>query len=435
LEPILIGIFSGILLGILLLVGVPVAFSLGFSGIISIIMLRGWEPLIFLLGTFPFSTTAVFTYVVLPLFVLMGHLALASGIAEKAYYVSHKVLSGIPGGQAMASVFGCAAFAAVSGTSVGTAAAMGKIAIPEMRRYGYSPGFAAGCLASAGTLGILIPPSGMMVLYSIITEVHLGPLLIAGFLPGFLTAGIYSIGIYFMVKYKPSLFGGKVSTYFPWKERLISLKDGWGIIVLFLIVIGGIYSGIFTATEASAFGCFAALLILLITKGNRKKAIIEGLREASDTTAMVFIIILCAGFFSLALAQSRIPSEVANYVIKLELPIWAMTFILLIPYLILGCLIDGVSMLLLVTPIVFPIVKALNMDPIWFGILVIKTIEIGCITPPVGLNVFVISGLCPDIPMEAIFKGCVPFLIMELIVMILLILFPSIALFLPNQMQ
>jgi len=434
-DPTLIGLLTLLLLAVLLLLGVPVAFSLAFAGIVSIFVLRGWVPLTFFLSNFPFTTVAVFAYVVLPLFILTGHLAFASGISRNAFDLANTWLNRIPGGLAIASVFGCAAFAAVSGASVATAATMGKIAIPEMRRYGYSDALASGCVAAGGTLGILIPPSGVLIIYAIITEVNLGPLLIAGLLPGILTAVIYSIGIYLIAKFKPLHVGTTESIGFSWKERLISLKNGVEILILFIVVMGGIYFGVFTATEASAFGALTALLILVLKSKERKKAFLDGLQEAVATTTMVGLIIVGAGLFSLAITQSKIPTELARYIIGLQLPPWAMLITILFPYLVLGCFLDGISLLFLTLPIVFPLVQALNFNPIWFGILVTKAVEIGCITPPLGLNVYVIKGMNPDIPLKEIFKGCVPFLIMELIIMVILGSFPIITLFLPNTMM
>ena len=417
------------LLLVLLLCRLPIAFALAGAGMVGLLWARPVRAVEFLLSTFAYSATANFAYVVLPLFLFMGSMAFSAGLSRQAFDAGQKWLGRIPGGLAAATVFGCAAFSTICGSSVATASTMARVALPEMLRKGYAGSLAAGCIAAGGTLGVLIPPSGILVVYSIITDVSLVKLFVAAFVPGIMTAIIYVIGIMIWVKLKPEIAPDPKDEEIPsWTERLASLGRTWELGILFAAVMGTIYLGVATATEAAALGAFFALISVLRRPG-RKKAVLEGLRETGTATCSIFALIIGAGLFSLGLSTTGLPMKLAAMVTDLNLSQTATIVIILIPFLILGCFVDGLSMILITMPIVFPIVTAIKFDGVLFGLLVVKMVEIGAITPPVGLNAFVVKSMAPTIPLKDVFMGCMPFVIMELIIVALLIAFPQISLF------
>jgi C4-dicarboxylate transporter, DctM subunit len=417
----------GLLLALLIL-GVPIAFSLAGAGIVGLLLTRPWGSLEFLLSSFIYSYSANFAFIVLPLFLFMGHMAFAAGLSERAFEAGQRWLGRIPGGLAAATVFACAAFSTICGSSVATASTMAKVALPEMLRHGYMPRLAAGCVAAGGTLGVLIPPSGILVIYSIITQVSLIDLFLAAFLPGVVTAAIYIFGIYLMVKFKPELAGRNAAPLPSWGERFRSLGRTWEVLLLFAAVMGTMYLGVATATEAAGLGAIFALLAVLRRKG-RVRNLLEGLRETGGATCSIFALIIGAGLFSLGLSTTQLPARLAELAGGLDLSQTEMIVLILLPYLVLGCFIDGVSMILITMPIVYPIVLKIGFSPVLFGLLVTKAVEIGAITPPVGLNAFVVKSAVPEVPLGEVFRGCVPFVIMELIICALLIAFPDAVLF------
>jgi C4-dicarboxylate transporter DctM subunit len=423
------------LLLVLLLVGMPIAFSLITAGIVGLLLTRGWMASEFMLGTFLYSYVSNLSLVVVPLFLLMGNAAFSAGLSERAFIAARKLLSGVAGGLAMAVVFGCAAFATVCGSSVATAVTMGRVALPEMKKAGYRATLATGCVAAGGTLGVLIPPSGILVIYSIVTQVSVVDLFIAAFVPGVITAIVYAGYIYGAVKFRPDLAPAVAEATPSSAERLKAVGGAWEVLALFLVVMGSIYLGVATATEAAAFGAFFAVLLLLRrTRRAGLKPLGDGLVDAAGTTASVFALVIGAGMFSLALATTQIPTVLASSVAALDLPPAVLVGAILIPYLILGCFIDGVSMLLLTMPVVFPIVTTIGFNPIVFGLLVTKAVEIGCITPPVGLNAFAVKGVAPDVPLGDIFRGCAPFVLLEVGLVVALLLYPDPALWLLRWM-
>ncbi|WP_428249751.1 TRAP transporter large permease [Ferrovibrio sp.] len=421
------GILMVAFLGVLLLIGTPIGLALAISGISGLAMTRGFMPLEFLLSTFTYSYTANLSYIVLPLFLFMGHMAFVSGISEKAFAAAEKLIGHISGGLAIATVFGCAAFAMVCGSSVATASTMGRVAMPEMLKRGYAPRLAAGCVAAGGTLGVLIPPSGILVIYAIVTQASLVDLLLAAILPGLVTAAIYAVGIWGITQWKPELA--------PRAERREKLGlngtlgvifSSWEVMLLFAVVMGTIYLGIATPTESAAVGALIALLIAARSSKNRKQLLAEGLRETGSATAAIFLLIIGAGLFSLGLSTTQIPTRFAAWMVSFTDNRLLLLLILLVPYIILGMFVDGISMILLTMPIVYPVIKQAGIDPIWFGIIVTKTVEIGCLTPPVGLNAFVVKNVAPSIPLGEIFRGCGFFILLEIIVIGILIVFPEI---------
>jgi C4-dicarboxylate transporter DctM subunit len=386
------------------------------------------------MSTTPFNTSASWLYVVLPLFILMGMLSYSAGINKDAFIIANNWLGRIKGGLAIATIGACSVFGATSGSSIAAAATMGKLAIPEMRRFKYSMELAAGCVAGGGTLSVMIPPSGILVIYGIITEESIGKLLMAGLIPGILSAFIYMIGIYLWCTIKPNI-APRTDIRVSWKVRITSLKDGYGAVLIFGVVMGGIYTGIFTPTEAGAFGAGVALILLLMKSKARFLSLMEGLTETAKVTCMFFTIVICAHFFTLGLTVSGIPEALVTHLIGLNMHPKVILVMLLLVYLPLGMFLDTVSLLFLTLPILFPVVKTFGFSGIWFGILVTKLIEVSLITPPLGLNVYVIKGILPEVEISTIFRGCIPFLIMDILTLMILFFFPQIVLWLPSTMR
>ena len=417
------------LLLVLLLTRLPIAFALAAAGMVGLVTARPWRAVEFLLSTFAYSATANFAYIVLPLFLFMGQMAFSAGLSRQAFDAGQKWLGRVPGGLAAATVFGCAAFSTICGSSVATASTMARVALPEMLKKGYSGKLAAGCIAAGGTLGVLIPPSGILVVYSIATNVSLVKLFVAALVPGILTAIIYVIGIIIWVKLQPEIAPDpKLEPKPSWGERFGALGRTWELAVLFAAVMGTIYLGVATATEAAALGALFALIAVLRRPG-RKRAVLEGLRDTGTATCSIFALVIGAGLFSLGLSTTGFPTHLATLVTGLNLSQTGTIVLLLVPFLILGCFVDGLSMILIMMPIVYPIVQQVGFDGVLFGLLVVKMVEIGAITPPVGLNVFVVKSMAPNVELRDMFYGCIPFVILELMIVAMLITFPQIALF------
>jgi C4-dicarboxylate transporter DctM subunit len=417
------------ILFVLLLMRIPIAFALAGAGILGLAWARPWPAVEYLLSTFAYSSIANFAYVVLPLFLFMGHMAFSAGLSKQAFDAGQTWLGRVPGGLAAATVFGCAAFSTICGSSVATASTMAKVALPEMLRKGYAPRLAAGCVAAGGTLGVLIPPSGVLVVYSIMTDVSLVKLFMAAFVPGIMTALIYIAGIYIWVKVSPGLAPDESKEPAPsWGEKFRSLGRTWELLILFAAVMGTIYLGVATPTEAAGMGALFSLIAVLRRK-NWKPNVLVGLRETGTATCSIFALVIGAGLFSLGLSTTQFPAVLASLASDLQWSQTAMIVMILVPFLILGCFVDGLSMILITMPIVYPIVIQIGFDGVLFGLLVTKAVEIGAITPPVGLNAFVVKSMAPNIPLGDVFKGCVPFVVMELIIVALLIAFPEISLF------
>ena len=431
-EPLFAGIIGIILLIVLLAIGMPIAFSLAISGTIGIIMLDGFDVGVYSLGIYPFGFLRSWLLVAIPLFILMGSHASLAGVTSRAYEFAYRWLSKLPGGLAMASVAACAAVAATSGSSVATAGMMGAIAIPEMKRYGYDMRLASGATAAGGLLGILIPPSIILVIYGSITETSVGKLLIAGILPGVLTAAVYMVGISVIVSLRPSL--APQAPRFSWRERIRSVRKIWEVTILFMTVVLGIYLGIFTPTEAAAVGALVALIMALLRNVKAPSRILPAFSSTAQSTVMILAICLGASIFAQFLTLSGIPRWISEVIAHLQIHRFCILTLCLAVYIPLGMFLDTVSILLITMPIIFPIITAVGYNPIWFGVLVVKLEEISLITPPVGINVYVIKGVAPDIPLNDIFMGIIPFLVMEIVVIALLIAFPEISLWLPSIM-
>lgn len=432
-SPIMIGILGIVALLLLLALRMPIGFAMGIVGFIGYSYLVNMRAGLSILGSVPYSVSHSYILSVIPLFVLMGQLIFQAGISARLYNTANKWIGHMPGGLAMATIGGCAGLSAVSGSSLATAATMGAVALPEMKKYDYNPALATGSVAAGGTLGILIPPSTVLVLYAVLAEQSVGKMLLAGILPGLLLALLFMITIYITCRINP-LMGprGPKTTI---KDKLISLTDTFPILILFVVVMGGIYAGVFTPTEASAIGALGAFIFVILKGQLTFKNMSNALTETAFTTAMAFIIIIGANIFGIFMAVTTIPMTIAGTIEGMGLSKYAVLAVIVIIYMILGCFMEGLAMLVLTLPIFYPLIIGLGFDPIWFGVVVVVLIEMGLITPPVGVNVFVVSGVAKEIPMHIIFRGIIPFWLAMIVCVIILSFFPQIALILPNLMR
>jgi tripartite ATP-independent transporter DctM subunit len=420
---------------IVLLIGlrVPVGLALGVVALVGLVLIAGVDIALSMLRILPYDFVANWDLSAIPMFLLMGSIAHRAGMTAHLFEAARLWFSRLPGGLAVATNFACAGFAAASGSSLATAMAIGRITIPEMRRHGYDPGLATGVVACAGTLGILIPPSIIMVIYGIFVEVSVGALFIAGILPGLLTAFIYAGQIVLRCTLNPEL-APMVSERPTWAEKFASLREVWPLPLLIAGVLGGIYTGLATPTEAGALGAFLAIVIALLQRKLSLKSFLDAAREAIVSTASIFFVAIGAVLLTRFMALSGVPIFLADVIRASSLdPLWLVIGTGII-YLILGMFLDPLGMMLLTLPVFLPMFKAAGIDLIWFGILLVKYIEIGLITPPVGLNVYGIKVMVPDLPLEVLFRGAMWFLLSEAIIVGLLIAFPQITLWLPSLM-
>ena len=432
-EPITIGWLMILLVLCLLVLGLPVAFAMFIAGAIGHIIVVGYMQAIFSIPVVFYESMSRGTIVVVPIFVLMGMFAWKSGLADDAFEAAQKWVSSIPGGLAQATILAGAAFAAACGTTIASCAALGKICVPAMRKAGVDEKLGLGAVAATAALSVMIPPSIIMPIYAVITEQSVGKLLIAGILPGAVATLIFMIQIFIMVKRKPQLVPAMAGV--PWKERLRSLRKVWGIVLLFFIVMGGIYSGIVTPTEAASVGAFGALLIGIATRRlNWKEGVLSSLRDTASITCSVLILTVCALYFSHFLVLSRLPTEVTQYITNLSSPPLVILICILLIYTFLGCILDSLSMILLTMPIVYPAILRLGYDPIWFGVIIVMMVELAALTPPFGINLFVLKSSVPDAEMKTIIAAVFPFIIADFIIIAIYVAFPQIALFLPNMM-
>lgn len=432
-DPIIAASIAVALIFVLLALGTPVFATLALSGAAGIVMVENLTFLLNRLKSFSYSTTATSTLTVIPLFILMGAFAHHAQIGRRLFEVANKWVGHMPGGLAMAGILTSAGFAATSGSSVATAATVGSVALPEMRRAGYDPALAAGSVAAGGVLGVLIPPSVLLIFYAALTEVSAGKMLVAGFVPGILTTIIFMVGI--------RVIAGRImpraalAPRSSWGERLSATTRAWQVVVLFLVVLGGIYLGLMTPTEAAAVGAVAALLMLLgELRLGVMPAIVESFRSTITTTVMILFTMLGAGIFSYFLTLVQLPQQIAGAIGESGIPPHAVVALLLLAYIPLGMFLDAFSMMVITLPIMFPTVQHLGFDPIWFGILCVKMCEIGLMTPPVGLNCFVIAGIDRQTPLAQVFRGAMWFVLMEMVTVTLLFVFPQITTFLPDMM-
>jgi C4-dicarboxylate transporter DctM subunit len=428
-----IGIIGIIALVILLYSKMPVGFAMAFLGFIGFGYVVNFNAASSLLARDVWDVFSSYNLTVIPLFVFMGQIAFYAGISRRLYDSAYVLLGHRRGGLAMTTVGACAGFAAICGSTNATAATMATVALPEMKRYGYDMGLATGTVAAAGSLGILIPPSVIFIVYGILTEQSIGKLFAAGIIPGILLCFLFLLTIHFRVMKNPSLAPPGPKTAF--REKIRSFAGILEALVLFLLVMGGIFFGIFTPTEAAATGAFMTLLLAVIRRQLNWKDFIQSLADTTKISCMIMVIVTGAVVFGHFMAITRLPYSLASYVGSLPLPPHAVIVVIILVYLVGGCFMDSLAMIMLTIPIFFPIVQTLGFDPIWFGVMIVLVTEMGVITPPVGVNVYVVYGVARDVPLETIFKGVYPMLVALLFCNLLLILFPQIALWLPSLMH
>ena len=425
--------FTGfIVLFALMLLRVPVGMAMGLVGVTGFGYIVGGAPALKIVGHTSMRTVTDWNFAVVPLFLLMGSFATTSGMSRELFRAANGFLGHFRGGLGIATIAACGGFAAICGSSVATAATFSRVAYPEMRRYGYPQSFATGVIAAGGTLGIMIPPSTVFAVYGLITEQDVGKLFIAGILPGLLAVTMYILTINIIAIARPGFLpaGPRAS----WPERLDGLRNVWATLLLFIFVIGGIYGGIFTATEAAGMGAGGAFLIGLLRGRLSGADIRRSLLETTRTTAAVFTVLIGAILFGYFLTVTQTPQKLTEFLTGLGLGRYGVLTLIMVMYLVLGCLMDALAMIILTVPIVFPVIKALGFDPIWFGVIIVMTVELGLIHPPVGMNIFVIKSVVEDVKISTIFYGVFPFIITDILRLIILIVFPIIATYLPSKM-
>jgi len=432
-DPVTVGILGSCFLFLLLLMGIPIAFSLMLVGFLGISALASIQAALPLIARTVYESASHYPYTIIPLFIVMGSYAEITGISSDLYGTFDKWLRRLPGGLGMATIAAIAGFSAISGSSVASSAAFGKVAYPEMRRFNYSPRLAAGTVAAGATIDFLIPPSLGFVIFGMLTEQSIGKLLISGMIPGLMLAGAFMGILYIWVKFNPNSALNSPERV-PWREKISALRGIWETAVIFLLVIGGIYTGLFTPTEAAGVGATLIFLMAIWKKKLTSRILLDSLLEAVRVSTMVLFLVAGANVFSYFLALSTIPIKMSTWIVGLGVHKYAILAIIVLIYLLLGCFLDAISMMILTLPVIFPVVLQLGFDPIWFGVVCVLMMGAGLITPPVGLCVYTVASIAKDAPLEEVFKGALPFLIAILFVTFLITLYPQIALFLPGLM-
>lgn len=415
---------------IAILLGMNIGMTMAVVGIVGYGIALKWSSALALSTSMTMSQASMYSYSVIPLFIMMGNFAFASGLSEGLFDVSNKWLGRLPGGLACATVAACAGFGAICGSVVATAATLGTIAVPQMRKYGYAPSLACGSVAMGGTLGIIIPPSTIFIIYAALTENSAGQLFAAGILPGILLTVLCMVTIMIQVAIKPSL--APKAEKFTLMEKIRSLKEVVGVVLLFVACIGGMFAGIFTANEAAAVGAFLSVLAMAVKKRLTWKTFFHAMRDSVKTSAMCFLNLIGAGIFSAFMTITQMPANLARWIGDMGLNPYAVLAVMLVIYAVMGMLMDAMPMITLTVPIFLPIVLAMGFDPIWFGVLIVLVSELGYITPPVGLCCYILSNMNRDVPLTQVFKGALPFCIPILVTCWIVILFPKVALILPQ---
>ena len=416
----------------LALLRMPLAFSMGIVGIVGIGLTRGWMPALASTAQVVQETGFAYTLSVIPLFILMGNFVARAGLAHELFHAAYTFIGHRRGGLAHATIAACAGFGAICGSSIATAATMSKVAYPSMKKLGYSDALSTGVIAAGGTLGIMIPPSTIMVIYGIVTETHIGKLFAAGVFPGILTAILLMLAVVIMTSRDPE--HAPAGEKFTWAQRMEALRGIRGVLLLVIVVLGGIYGGIFTATEGAGMGAAGAFLFAWARKALTWRSLIDILVESARTTGMLFTLLIAATIFANFVNFTTMPSDLKEWITHLGLSPVMVVGAMMVIYIILGTVMEELTMVLLTIPLFFPIVVQLGFDPVWFGVLIVMVIQIGLISPPVGMNLFVLNTLLPKVGLGTIFRGCWPFVGMQIITLGILLLFPSLSLYLPSLM-
>lgn len=427
-----VAVLGFLVLFILMLLRVPVGMAMGLVGVTGYSYIVGPGPALKLVGQTSMRTVTDYTFGVIPMFMLMGAFVSISGVSKELFKAANAFLGHLRGGLGVATVIACGGFAAICGSSVATAATFSSVAYPEMRRYGYPQSFSTGVIAAGGTLGAMLPPSTVLAVYAIITQQDIGKLFMAGILPGLLAMAMYVMTIAIIVRVRPGLL--PAGEFKPWKERFKGLKDVWAPLVLFAFVIGGLYGGLFTPTEAGGMGAGGAFILGVVRGRLNRAQIREALLQATRTSAAVFTVLIGALLFGYFLTITQTPQKLTEFLTGMGIGRYGVLALIMVMYLVLGCLMDAMAMIILTVPIIYPVIVHMGFDPIWFGIIIVMTVELGLIHPPVGMNVFVIKSVVKDVSFTTIFKGVLPFVATDLIRLVILIAFPIIALWLPQRM-
>jgi len=432
-TPVEAGIVGCVLLLILLTSSMPVAFAMATVGFVGFAIVVSPGAALSMVTTDLYETFSSYSLTVIPLFVFMGQIAFHAGISRRLFNVAYHWLGPLPGGLAMATVGACTGFGAICGSGPATAATMASVALPEMRRYKYDMELASGSVAAGGSLGMLIPPSVVFIVYAIMTEQSIGKLFIAGIVPGLLIATLFCLTIYLNCRLRPSQ--GPVGESASWKVKFLSLGGVSETLILFILVMGGMFLGFFTPTEAAAVGAGGSLIVALFKRQMNFRVLVRSLQETIRTSCMVMIIVAGAVMFGHFLAVTRIPYELASWLAALPLPGFVIMGFVILFYLISGCFVDALALILLTIPIFYPVVIGLGYNPIWFGVIIVVVTQMGVISPPVGVNAYVVSGIERDIPLQTVFKGSLPFLGALVLGAVILMAFPNLCLFLPGLVK
>jgi C4-dicarboxylate transporter DctM subunit len=432
-TPITTGLLGFAVLVVLMFIQIPVGFVMTIVGLLGFALLTSWDASLNLLARDFFSTFGSYNLTVIPLYVLMGQLAHYTGISGRLFNTAHKFFGHLPGGLAIATIGACAGFSAICGSTSATAATMASVALPEMKKYHYDPALATGVVAAGGSLGILIPPSTIFIIYGIMTEQSVGKLFMAGVLPGILLAMLFMLTIVVWTRLKPGLCAPAPKASL--RERIASLSGVIETFLLFILVMGGLFIGFFTPTEAAGIGAFGTIVISLFGRHLSWRNFARSLNETTRISCMILVIVAGATVFGHFLAVTTIPASVGGWVAGLQWPPFLIIGMIILIYLLLGCLMDSLAMIMLTIPVFYPVVTTLGYDPIWFGVVIVLVAEMGVITPPVGINVYVVAGVARDVPLQVIFRGAVNMIFALFLTAILLIAFPQIALFLPGFMK
>ncbi|MBN8752978.1 MULTISPECIES: TRAP transporter large permease [unclassified Variovorax] len=431
-SPDAVAVLGFVALFVLMLLRVPVGMAMGLVGVTGYSYLVGPGPALKLVGQTSMRTVTDYTFGVIPMFMLMGALVSVSGVSRELFKAANSMIGHLRGGLGVATVVACGGFAAICGSSVATAATFSAVAYPEMRRFNYPQSFSTGVIAAGGTLGAILPPSTVLAVYAILTQQDIGKLFMAGIVPGILAMAMYVMTIAIIVKLRPDwLPGGEIK---PWSERVKDLKNVWAPLVLFVFVIGGLYGGFFTPTEAGGVGASGAFILGLVRRKLDGPKIREALLSATRTAAAVFTVLIGALLFGYFLTITQSPQKLTEFLTGLGIGRYGVLALIMLMYLVLGCLMDAMAMIILTVPIIYPVIVHLGFDPIWFGVIIVMTVELGLIHPPVGMNVFVIKSVVKDVSFTTIFKGVLPFIVTDIVRLVILIAFPIIALWLPTRM-